>query len=76
MPRAVGLAGAALDVFPEEPLPADHPLWRCPNVLITPHTSGFRAGHWDEVVGVFADNLARFERGEALRYPVNPALGY
>jgi phosphoglycerate dehydrogenase-like enzyme len=70
------LSGASLDVFPEEPLPSDHPLWSCPNVILTPHTSGFRQGHWDEVVDVFADNLERYRRGEPLRYEVKPEWGY
>ena len=70
------LSGASLDVFPEEPLPADHPLWSCPNVILTPHTSGFRQGHWDEVIDVFADNLERFRRGESLKYEVKADLGY
>ena len=48
---AGALGGAALDVFDREPLPADSPLWNAPNLLITPHTSGFRPGHWDDVVG-------------------------
>lgn len=70
------LAGAALDVFAQEPLPPDDPLWALPNVIITPHTSGFRAGHWDDVVELFADNLQRFEQGEGVRFRVEPALGY
>jgi D-2-hydroxyacid dehydrogenase (NADP+) len=70
------LGGAALDVFPQEPLPSDHPLWTCPNVILSPHTSGFREGHWEEVVELFAENLERFERGEALRFRVEPELGY
>jgi phosphoglycerate dehydrogenase-like enzyme len=70
------LAGASLDVFPEEPLPPAHPLWRCPHVILTPHTSGFRTGHWDDVVDVFVDNLDRFLSGRALRYEVQPARGY
>ena len=70
------LAGASLDVYPKEPLPPDHLLWTCPNVILTPHTSGFREGHWDEVVNLFADNIERFERGEALRFRVEPDLGY
>jgi D-2-hydroxyacid dehydrogenase (NADP+) len=74
--RSGHLGGAALDVFPQEPLPSDHPLWSCPNVILSPHTSGFRDGHWREVVELFAENLERFERGEALRFRVEPELGY
>ncbi|MEW6322914.1 MAG: D-2-hydroxyacid dehydrogenase [Acidobacteriota bacterium] len=70
------LAGVALDVFPREPLPPDHLLWTCPNVIITPHSSGFRAGHWDEAVALFADNLRRLERGEPLRHVVDAEAGY
>jgi phosphoglycerate dehydrogenase-like enzyme len=70
------LGGAALDVFPQEPLPPDDPLWTAPNVIITPHTSGFRQGHWDEVIDLFADNLDRFRRGDPIRFRVDPALGY
>jgi phosphoglycerate dehydrogenase-like enzyme len=44
--------------------------------LITPHTSGFRRGHWDEVVDLFSENIRRYERGEALQFRVDPALGY
>ena len=74
--RSGHLAGAALDVFPEEPLPAEHPLWSAPNLIVTPHTSGFRQGHWDEVVDIFADNLQRYASGEPLRFEVDPQLGY
>ncbi len=70
------LSGAALDVFAHEPLPADSPLWDAPNLLITPHTSGFRHGHWDDCVDVFIDNLGRWERGEVLRWQVDAARGY
>lgn len=70
------LSGASLDVFHREPLPPDDPLWRAPNVILTPHTSGFRRGHWDDVVELFADNLARYLRGEPLRFRVDPGLGY
>jgi D-2-hydroxyacid dehydrogenase (NADP+) len=70
------LAGASLDVFPQEPLPRDHPLWTTPNMILTPHTSGFRKGHWDEVIDLFGDNLDRFLRGEPLKYRVEPELGY
>jgi phosphoglycerate dehydrogenase-like enzyme len=70
------LAGASLDVYPQEPLPPAHPLWACPNVILTPHTSGFRQGHWEEVVELFAENLERFERGELPKFRVEPELGY
>jgi phosphoglycerate dehydrogenase-like enzyme len=70
------LAGASLDVFPEEPLPQTHPLWRSPNVILTPHTSGFRHGHWDDVADVFADNLDRYLTGRPLRFEVQPDRGY
>ncbi len=70
------LGGASLDVYPHEPLPPEHPLWTCPNVILTPHTSGFRHGHWEEVVDLFAENLERFERGELPRFRVEPTLGY
>lgn len=70
------LAGASLDVYPQEPLPPEHPLWACPNVILTPHTSGFRQGHWEEVVDLFAENLERFERGELPKFRVEPDLGY
>ena len=70
------LAGASLDVFPKEPLPPEHPLWKAPNVILTPHTSGFRQGHWDEVIEMFGDNLDRFLKGEPLKYQVQPDLGY
>ena len=74
--RSGHLGGASLDVFPQEPLPSDHPLWSCPNVILSPHTAGFREGHWDEVIELFAGNIARWERGEELRFRVQPELGY
>jgi phosphoglycerate dehydrogenase-like enzyme len=70
------LGGAALDVFRQEPLPPDHPLWSLPNVLITPHTSGFRTDHWDAATALFADNLRRFAGGEPLLNVVDKAHGY
>jgi phosphoglycerate dehydrogenase-like enzyme len=70
------LGGASLDVYPLEPLPPDHPLWACRNVILTPHTSGFRHGHWDDVIDVFSENLRRWRSGEDLLFRVSPELGY
>ena len=70
------LGGASLDVFHQEPLPPDDPLWAAPNTILTPHTSGFRQGHWDEVIDLFAENLDRFRRGDPIRFRVDPTLGY
>lgn len=70
------LGGAVLDVFEREPLEADDPLWSTPNVIVTPHSSGFRASHWDEVTSLFASNLRNFLAGEPLRNIVDHAAGY
>ncbi len=55
------IAAAALDVFRDEPLEADHTLWSVPNLLITPHSAGFRSDHWQAATDLFADNLRRFD---------------
>jgi phosphoglycerate dehydrogenase-like enzyme len=70
------IGGAALDVFNEEPLPADSPFWTLPNVLITPHTSGWRPDHWDATVALFAENLRRFDAGKPLLNVVDKEAGY
>lgn len=70
------LGGAVLDVFEREPLDVESPLWSLPNVVITPHSSGFRASHWDAVVELFSDNVRRFQRGDPLRNVVDTAAGY
>jgi len=54
------LAGAALDVFPVEPLPADSPLWKLPNVIITPHIAGFSPYYDERAAALFAENLKRY----------------
>ncbi len=60
------LAGAYLDVFEEEPLPADHPLWRMDGVVITPHAAD-QVGDWPRrFAAFFADNLARWMDGKPL----------
>ena len=71
--RAGEIAGAALDVFEQEPLPATHPLWTMENVLITPHTAGF-GPHLDERrFEILRDNCRRFVAGQPLRNVVDKA---
>jgi phosphoglycerate dehydrogenase-like enzyme len=70
------IGGAALDVFEHEPLDPASPLWELPNVIITPHTSGFRPDHWDAATALFAGNLRRFEAGEPLVNVVDKQAGY
>jgi phosphoglycerate dehydrogenase-like enzyme len=71
--RAGEIAGAALDVFEQEPLPADHPLWTMPNVLITPHTAGFGPYLDDRRCDILVDNCRRFVAGQPLRNAVDKA---
>lgn len=61
------LAAAYLDVTDPEPLPPDHPLWKLPNCLLTPHTAGGHHDERDRHLAHFLDNLGRFQRGEPLR---------
>lgn len=70
------IGGAALDVFEQEPLEPQSPMWRLPNVIVTPHSSGFRADYWDAVTDLFSENLQRFERGAPLLNVVDLDLGY
>ena len=65
------IAGAALDVFEQEPLPADHPLWTMPGVLITPHTAGFGPYLDDRRYDILSDNCRRFLAGQPLRNVVD-----
>jgi phosphoglycerate dehydrogenase-like enzyme len=67
------LAGAALDVFAIEPLPAESPLWRMPNVIVTPHSSGTSPGNHVRACEIFVDNVGRFARGAPLRNEILPA---
>ena len=68
------IGGAVLDVFDEEPLPADHPLWRLENVVITPHISGPSTP--DEIGPIFDDNLRRYLARRPLRFEVDRKRGY
>ena len=65
------IAGAALDVFEQEPLPADHPLWSAPNVLLTPHVAGYGPYLDDRRRDIVVDNARRLVAGEPLRNVVD-----
>lgn len=70
------LRGAASDVFTQEPLPADSPLWDAPNLLITPHMMGFNPQYAERVAQIFAENLRRYLEGEPLLNLVGKDQGY
>lgn len=70
------IAGAALDVFVEEPLPAESPFWQAPNCLISPHMSGDYAEFEDTMADQFMDNWTRYLAGEPLRNLVDKQLGF
>ena len=70
------LRGAALDVFAEEPLPADSPLWELDNVIISPHTAALSARENERVVELFAENLRRYLAGEELVSRVRTSVFY
>ncbi|HEY2393529.1 MAG TPA: D-2-hydroxyacid dehydrogenase [Candidatus Angelobacter sp.] len=70
------LGGAALDVFTEEPLPRKSPLWKLPQVLITPHTAFLTEKVWERHYTAFTSNLKRYVAGEPLQDTVNKKQGY
>jgi phosphoglycerate dehydrogenase-like enzyme len=70
------IAGAALDVFEQEPLPPEHRLWRLPNVIITPHIAGYAACIAERHLEVLLDNVRRFVAGEPLRNVVDKRRWY
>jgi phosphoglycerate dehydrogenase-like enzyme len=70
------IAGAAVDVFAQEPPPAGHPLYQVDNVIVSPHVSGFVASYDDDCCTLFAENLKRYLRGAPLLNLVDRAKGY
>ncbi len=70
------IAGAALDVFVEEPLPADSPLWSLKNLLITPHTAAVTERLWDRHYELIVENLGRLMAGHPLLNRVDTRRGY
>jgi phosphoglycerate dehydrogenase-like enzyme len=70
------IGGAALDVFPKEPLVADSPLWDLDNLLITPHTAALTEKLWSRHYDLIRENLRRYLAGEALLAVVDKRKGY
>jgi len=70
------IAGAGLDVFENEPLPADSPLWDMSNVIITPHYAGSTPHYNERALAILLDNLRRYRAGEPLLNVVDKAAGY
>jgi len=68
------LAGATLDVFQTEPLPADHPFWRHPRITVTPHGSARTLR--EETIAQIAGKIRAMERGEPIAGVVDPVRGY
>ncbi len=74
--QAGTIAGAGLDVFEREPLPADSPLYDMENVVITPHVSGASPTYFDRAIPFFCENLRRYLAGQPMANVVDPARGY
>jgi phosphoglycerate dehydrogenase-like enzyme len=70
------IGGAGLDVFAQEPLPADSPLWRMENVILSPHIAGSTPHYNARAADVFAENLRRYLAGEPLLNQVDWGVGY
>jgi phosphoglycerate dehydrogenase-like enzyme len=70
------IAGAALDVFEQEPLPADSPLWDLENLFITPHTAGLTEKLWQRHYALFSENLRRYLNRQPLLFVVDKHRGY
>jgi phosphoglycerate dehydrogenase-like enzyme len=70
------IGGAMLDVFQQEPLPQDNPLWEMSNVIVTPHMAGGATDYIQRMLAIFCDNLDRFRAGQPLRNVIDPMRGY
>ena len=70
------IAGAALDVFTEEPLAEDSPFWDLDNVIVSPHMSGDFVEHLDMVAAAFFENLKRYRSGEPMLNVIDKKAGF
>jgi len=62
--QAGRIAGAALDVFAQEPLPPEHPFWNMEQVIVTPHLGGFCDVYADQALPIVEENIRRFLAGD------------
>ena len=74
--KAKKITGAVLDVFRQEPLPADHPFWTTEGIIVLPHIGGPHPQRDKIVARMFVDNLGRFLDGKPLKEVVDPKAGY
>jgi phosphoglycerate dehydrogenase-like enzyme len=74
--KAKKIAGAMLDVFRQEPLPADHPFWATEGIIVLPHIGGPHPQRDKIVARLFAENLGRFLDGKPLKEVVDRNAGY
>ncbi len=70
------IGGAVLDVTAEEPIPEDHPLWNCPNTILSQHTGGGMTTEYEGMVAFFLQNLEAFKKGLPLQNQVQLGRGY
>jgi phosphoglycerate dehydrogenase-like enzyme len=70
------IAGAGLDVFPQEPPPSEHPIFDCPNVVMTPHTSGWSPDRQTRLIELIGENVRRYSSGLPLLNVVDKKAGY
>ena len=70
------IAGAMLDVFHNEPLDQDRPIWDAPNIVISPHTSSYYAEYEEDMANQFLENFARFKERKSLVNVVDKDLGF
>ncbi len=74
--REEAIAGAALDVYPVEPLPESSPLWELPNVILSPHVAGTSGQYLERAADLFAENLRRYVANEPLLNRYDSKRGY
>jgi phosphoglycerate dehydrogenase-like enzyme len=70
------LGGAALDVYPVEPLPTTSPLWEMPNVILSPHVAGASSHYFEQATTLFTENLQRYLADQPLLNVYDPQIGY